>query len=65
LKYPDCFKGSGFQTNFYSRAHIISKMETSFVERLPQKEKNGVLYSGMADEQSIRLVDELSYQLIK
>ena len=66
LKYPDYFKGFGFRTNFYTRAHVIAKMEPSFVERLPHKEKNAALFSGMvADEQTINVIDELSYQLIK
>ena len=66
IKYPDYFMGRGFQTNFFSRAHIIAKMEPSFVERLPQKEKNNAMYSGMvSDEQTVELINELSYQLIK
>jgi len=64
-KYADYFKGFGFQTNFYSRGHIITKMDISTVERLPQREKNSVLVSGMANEQSINVINELSYQLIK
>jgi len=41
-------------------------MEPTFVERLPHKEKNSALYSGMvADEQTVNVIDELSYQLIK
>jgi hypothetical protein len=64
-KYADYFKGLGFQTNFYSRSHIISKMNKMGIERLPQKDKNSVLFSGMADEQSVSIIDDLSYQLIK
>ena len=65
LKFADDFKGFGFQTNFYSRSHVITKMNKSTVERLPQKEKNFTLVSGMADEQSINVINEMSYQLIK
>ena len=65
LKYAEDFKGTGFITNFYSRTHVISKMEKSFVEQLPQKQDNSAFYSGMVDEQSIKVIDELSYQLIK
>ena len=66
LKYADYFKGSGFKNNFYSRAHIIAKMDSSFVERLPKKEYNAVLYSGrVADEYTIDVINELSYTLIK
>ena len=65
LKYADYFKGSGFQANFYSRSHVISKMNKSAFEQLPQNEKNSVLFSGMTDEQSINAINELSYQLIR
>lgn len=65
LKYVDYFKGFGFQTNFYSRSRVISKMNTSSIERLPQKDRNSVLFSGMADEQTVNIIDNLSYQLIK
>jgi len=66
VKYPDNFKGIGFQSNFYARSHVLAKMEPSFVERLPKKEKNGAFYSGMvSDEQTIHIINELSYQLIK
>jgi len=66
LKYVDYFKVFGFQTNFYSRAHIIAKMDRSFVERLPNKEKNAALHSGrVRDEHTVYVIDELSYQLIK
>ena len=64
-KYSDYFKGTGFQTNFYARSHILLKIQPSFVERLPNKDKSGALYSGMADAQSIHIIDELSYQIIK
>jgi hypothetical protein len=65
LKYADNFNGFGFRTNFYARAHIISKMESAFVERLPQKNKNAALYSGMVDEQTVNEINKLSYQLTK
>jgi hypothetical protein len=64
-KYADYFKGFGLQTNFYSRSHVISKLNKQGIELLPQKGKNTILFSGMADEQSVNLIDELSYQLIK
>ena len=64
--YVDYFKGTGFETNFFSRAHVIAKMDRSFVERLPHKENNSALYSGMiTDEQTVNIINELSYQLIK
>jgi hypothetical protein len=64
-RYADYFKGFGLQTNFYSRSHVILKLDKSSVESLPQKGKNTSLFSGMADEQSVNVIDNLSYQLIK
>jgi hypothetical protein len=64
-KYADYFKGFGLQTNFYSRSHVISKLDKPGVELLPLKEKNPVLLSGMADAPSVKIIDGLSYQLIK
>jgi hypothetical protein len=64
-KYTDYFKGFGLQTNFYSRSHVISKLDKLSVGLLPLKEKNPTLFSGMADEPSVKIIDDLSYQLIK
>jgi hypothetical protein len=64
-RYADYFKGFGLQTNFYSRSHVILKLDKSSVELLPQKNRNTTLFSGMADEQSVNVIDNLSYQLIK
>jgi len=64
-KYPDYFKGTGFRINFFARGHVISKMDQSLIKRLPQKENSAVLFSGRADEASIVVIDELSYQIIK
>jgi len=63
IEYAEKFKGTGFQTNFFSRAHIIQKISEQSMEGLSSKDRNSVLYSGMANEQSVRLIDELSYQL--
>ena len=66
IKLPEYFKGLGFQTNFYARAHIIAKMDSAFIEQLPEKEKNNALYSGrISDEKTINLIDMFSYKLIK
>ena len=65
LKYMKLFYGL-FQTNFYARAHIISKLDETFIERLPQKDENMVLLSGfISDEQTFNMLHELSNQLIK
>jgi len=64
LKFVDYFKGFGFKSNLYSRGHIIGKIDKSSFEHLPQKDENSVLYSGMADELTVNLIDKMSYQLI-
>jgi hypothetical protein len=64
-KYLDYFKGFGLRTNFYSRSHVIAKLNRLSIGLLLQKDKNAILYSGMADEQSVKIIDNLSYQLIK
>ncbi|MDR0796299.1 MAG: hypothetical protein LBE79_09675 [Tannerella sp.] len=65
LKYIDYFKGVGFRSNVYSRVNVISEISEHKIEKLPQKEKNLVKFSGLADEQALRIIDEVSYQLIK
>ena len=65
LKVAEYFKGSGFRTNVYSRTHAISKMVKQNLEKLPQKDNNSAFFSGKTDEESIRMIDEMSYQLIK
>ena len=66
LKYIDYFKGFGLRTNFYAKSQVIAKMDPSFVEQLLHKENNAALHSGMiTDEQTVNVIDELSYQLIK
>jgi hypothetical protein len=64
-KYSDYFKGFGFKTNFYSRGHVIAKLDKLSIGLLPRKDKNSILLSGMADGQSVNMIDSLSYQLIK
>jgi hypothetical protein len=64
-KYLDYFKGFGLQTNFYSRSHVIAKLDKLSIELLPRKDKSSILFSGMADEQSVNIMDKLSHQLIK
>ena len=65
LNYTDYFAGTGFRTNLYSRATVLSKMDTSWVERLPQRENNPALFTGRVNEQTVRIIDELSYRLIE
>lgn len=65
IKYADYFVGVGFRSNVYSRVQVISEMSKQSMQRLPQKENNPAKFSGMADEQTLQIIDELSYQLIK
>jgi len=65
LNYADYFQGSGFQANFFARANIIAKIDKSSIELLPDKDKNAVLFSGFIDTETLKVLDELSYQLIK
>jgi|AGTN01.3.fsa_nt_gi hypothetical protein len=62
FKYSEYFKGAGFRINVYSRARVIAKMDK---QSLPQKVKNSALFPGTLDEESIRIIDELSFHLIK
>jgi hypothetical protein len=59
MKYADHFKGFGFRTNLYSRGHVILKIDNSSIDA-----ENSILFSGMGDEQSVNIVDKLSYQFI-
>ena len=55
LKYENYFRGIGFRSNVYSRAHVVSEMSN----QLFQKENNPAFLSGMADESTIKIIDEL------
>ena len=59
FRYVDYFKGLGFKTNLYSRGHVILKIDKSSIDS-----ENSILFSGMGDEQSVNIIDRLSYQLI-
>ena len=66
LKHIDEFKGFGLETNFFSRANIIVKIDLSLIEQFPYKEKSAAFFSGMVgDEETVNIINELSYQLIK
>ena len=64
-EYADDFSGLGFSTNFFARANVMTKMDPQFVSQLPGNDKNSVFYSGWTDEQTIGIINELSYQLMK
>jgi len=58
-----------FSTNFYSRAHVIIKISPECLEYLPDKENNkailGKRISLNLDKETIDIINELSYQLIR
>jgi len=61
--YAEKFKGFGFQTNLFSRAHVISIINKQILEELPLKDWNSVFFSGMADAETINKIDEFSYKI--
>jgi hypothetical protein len=64
LKYPENFKGIGFTTNLYARAHTIIKIDSTLSEKFEEENKM-VLFSGMAHAELINTIDSLTYHLIK
>ena len=60
LAYADYFQGIEF-TNFFSRAHMIGKIDEQNLKQIPQK----VFLQRRLDEATERTINELSYQLIK
>ena len=65
FNYHDYFKG-GFKSNFFARANIIAKIDSAFIDSLPNKELNFVFNSGWVyDEETLRIIDQFSYRLIK
>lgn len=63
--YPESFAGFSFSINIYSRAHQIIKISEQNLEKIPQKDKNRIFISGALDEETLNVINELSYQLIK
>ena len=62
LKYPNYIQ-SGLQINLFSRAHIIYKMCKQCIKEFPQIDEN-VFLSSLFDQQTIDVINKLSYQLI-
>ena len=62
---PSDFQGFGFRMNFFSRAHVIQKMDNKHLNKLPQESANAVMTSVMVDEQSFNAINDLSYQLLR
>jgi len=65
IEYQDYFKGLGFNTNFFARAHTIVKISQQYLDEFTMGEMNPVFSNGWFDEETMDLVNKLSYQLIK
>ena len=65
LMYPDYFWAFSLNKNLFSRARQIVKINKLYLEQIPQKDKNSVLFGGDVDEDTIHVINELSYQIIK
>jgi len=61
-KNANYFKGFGFRNNLFSRSQIISKMDNLSEDQLLRRGQT-VLFSGRVGTETIRTIDELSYQL--
>ena len=68
LKYTSYF-GYGFQTNYYARAHLIIKISPKSIKKFPNGDNNPIFIcdfsSGEAMNETLSVIDELSYQLIE
>jgi len=64
LKYPETW-GSTFYTNSFARAKIIAKIDPSFVELLWLEERNPVFIGGHTVYDTLQILNEMSYKLIK
>ena len=64
FQYSEYFKGTGFTTNLFARAHLIIKIEPTLSD-IFEGENKMVLFSGMANADLINTIDSLSYLLIK
>ena len=65
LLYQDAFYGEPFNINLYARAKTLIKTGAKILEQIPQRENNPVFRKGIADEQTKKIINDLSYQFIK
>jgi len=65
MKYQGYFQGIGFETNFFARANTIVKISVQYLDKFPKGTLNPVFGSGRFDKETMDIVNELSYQLIK
>ena len=69
IDYYDPYGSHTFFKNFYARAHVIIKISPQCIEKIPHKDQNAVFHSnviiGRLDKETVDVINELSYQLIK
>jgi len=65
LNVEDDVKNYLFSYNFFSRAHVIIKINENNLEKIPNGRNNAVFSPHGADAETADIIDELSYQLIK
>jgi len=68
LKYEIYFGHTGFITNFYSRAHLIVKINPQSIDKfpvIPGYEKNPIFDCEYQTKETQDVINELSYMLIK
>jgi len=51
--------------HFFSRAHLIVKIDEQNLDRIPQKEKNIVFFTGTVDEPTFHAINELTCKIIQ
>ena len=54
-----------FPLNFYARAHVIIKINPQCIERFPRGDMNNAFHSDRIENETMNIINELSYQLIK
>ena len=50
--------------NIFARAHLIIRINPKSIEKFPGKEKNSVFARGYCTQETLDIINELSYQLI-
>ena len=58
-----------YYMNFYARAQLIIKISPKSIDKIPNRGQNAVFHStfniGRLDEETINIINKLSYKLIK
>ena len=65
LMYPDYSPGLWDRINFYARIHMILKISPQSIEKIPNGINNPIFSPHLNDKNTMDIINELSYQLIK